>query len=78
MFGSRVKGKGSDDSDLDVIIISDKFKTLHKLKRMSLVLKQINFEKHVDILCYTPDEFKRAKRTSAIVQDALENSYYIS
>ncbi len=78
MFGSRVVGKASDDSDIDLIIISEKFETVHKLRRMSQVLKLINFEKHLDILCYTPDEFERAKKTSAIVQNALENSYYIS
>ena len=78
LFGSRAIGKGSDDSDLDIIIISEKFRTIHKLQRMSFVLKQLNFKKHIDILFYTPDEFERAKKTSAVVQDALENSYYIS
>jgi hypothetical protein len=74
IFGSRVKGNHNPDSDIDMIIVSELFQDVPIIKRMSLVLKQIRFPKHIDVLCYTPDEFERIQNTSAIIQEALANS----
>jgi predicted nucleotidyltransferase len=74
LFGSRAVDSSAPASDIDLIIISDVFKEIPFLKRMSFVLKQIKFPKHLDILCYTPEEFEMIKNTSAIVQNALTHS----
>ncbi len=71
-FGSRVKGGAKEDSDIDVIIISEAFRGIPFLKRMEKVLKVARFPKHVDFLCYTPEEFERIKDSSAIVREAME------
>ena len=78
LFGSRAKGNSNSSSDIDIIIVSRLFYDIHPLKRMTLVLKKIKFPKHIDILCYTPEEFEKIKETSAIVQDAIKNSYALT
>ncbi len=72
LFGSRVTGNATDDSDIDVIIISKAFREIPFIKRAEKVLKIARFPKHVDYLCYTPEEFERMKNTSSIIQEAME------
>lgn len=71
VFGSRVKGKANKISDIDIILVSDFFKDLKFLKRMPYVLKKVKFKKHVDYLCYTPQELNKIKETSFIVREAI-------
>ena len=47
------------------------------LKRKPFVLKKLSFPKHVDYICYTPEEYERIKGESSIIMDALENSLEI-
>ncbi|MDZ7292884.1 MAG: nucleotidyltransferase domain-containing protein [candidate division KSB1 bacterium] len=72
IFGSRIKGAATPDSDLDVIIVSDHFTKIPFIKRMALLLTKARFPKHVDYLCYTPEEFERIQISSAIIQQALQ------
>lgn len=78
LFGSRAKGNSLSGSDIDLIIVSDFFRDIHPLKRMTLVLKKIKFPKHIDALCYTPEEFEKIQKSSAIVLDAMNNSYSLA
>jgi len=71
IFGSRVKERAKEDSDIDVIVISEYFKEIPFLKRMPLLLNMINFEKHIDFLCFTEEEFDKVKDNSVIVGSAL-------
>jgi len=70
--GSRVRGEVGEASDLDVIVVADSFRDIPFLKRMPLLLKLVRFEKHIDFLCYTEEEFEQVKETSSIVKSALE------
>ena len=72
IFGSRVKGEAKDYSDIDVIMISESFRGVHFLKRMPLVVKTISFPKHIDFICYTPDEFERIANKSSLIIAALK------
>lgn len=72
IFGSRIKGTSDMNSDLDVIIISNSFYNIPFISRMSHILKKFKFAKHIDYLCYTPEEFDRIKDKSSILIDALE------
>lgn len=74
LFGSCIKGEAKEESDLDVIVVARAFKGVPFLKRMPMVLRKTRFPKHVDYLCYFPEEFERVKKTSSVVMDALENS----
>jgi uncharacterized protein len=70
VFGSRVRGTATDDSDIDVIIIAESFREIPFVNRMATVMKSVRFQKHVDYLCYTPDEYERLKDRSSILRDA--------
>ena len=59
LFGSRVSGNPREDSDIDVILVSSLFSGIPFLKRMPLVLKKLNFGKHIDMICYSPEEFRK-------------------
>ena len=74
-FGSRARGIATDESDIDVIVISEKFSDIPFIKRMEMILKAIRFPLHVDVLCYTQEEFERIKTTSAIIEHAFLGSF---
>jgi predicted nucleotidyltransferase len=78
IFGSRARGDGKEDSDIDVIVVSDYFKGIPFLKRTPMLLRMIDFEKHIDFLCYTKDEFERIKDNSVIVSSALQEGIEIT
>lgn len=73
VFGSRVTGRATEMSDIDVLIVSDFFQGVPFIRRMEMMLGIAKFEKHVDYLCYTPEEFKRIKASSSVIQGAVEN-----
>jgi len=78
IFGSRVRGDAKEESDIDVIVVSDYFKEIPFLKRMPMLLRMLSFEKHIDFLCYTKDEFERIKDNSVIVSSALREGVEIT
>ncbi|RJP79691.1 MAG: nucleotidyltransferase [Candidatus Zixiibacteriota bacterium] len=77
-FGSRVLGTSRPESDLDVIVVSDRFQGIPFLRRMPMVLQAVPFEKHVDYLCYTPAEFVVIQDESAVVMEAMEHALEVS
>jgi Nucleotidyltransferase domain. len=73
MFGSRIKGTATEDSDIDIIVVSDYFKDTAFVNRMPVLLKKLRFPKHIDALCYTSEEFATIRNSSTVVIDALEH-----
>ena len=73
LFGSHAKGTATEDSDLDVIVVSDAFAGVPFVKRTGTVLRAIRFPRHVDVICYTREEFKQIRTRSSIVIDALDH-----
>lgn len=73
LFGSRVRGDAREGSDLDLIVVSEKFRGVHPAWRMGQVLNAIDFPHPVDCACYTPAEFVEIPQTSAIVREALND-----
>ena len=72
LFGSRIKGTADENSDIDVIVVPNAFANIPFIERMSLILKMIRFPKHIDFICYSPEEFERIKNKSSVLMDALE------
>ena len=71
LFGSAARGQMTEDSDLDIIVISPDFKKMDYMKRLQL-LSRARDNKFcfipMDILGYTPEEFdKMAKPDQSIV-----------
>jgi hypothetical protein len=77
IFGSRVRGDNSEESDIDVLIVSDFFSGKPFLGRMPMMLRMFRFAWPVDYLCYSPEEFEKIKSSSIIVQDALDSGIEI-
>src|SRR3990172_5924875 len=71
LFGSRIKGEANENSDIDVIIVSQVFAGIPFVKRTPIVLKTVRFDKHIDFICYSPIDFQKIKSTSSIIMDAL-------
>ncbi len=78
LFGSRIKGTADENSDIDVIVVSNAFANIPFIERMSLILKMIRFPKHIDFICYSPEEFAILKNESSVLMDALENGEMVN
>lgn len=76
-FGSRAKGKFHKDSDIDLIIVSPKFRRLNFFQRGAKMYDYWNLRYPVDFLCYTPEEFNRLKKQITIVKEAVEHGIEI-
>ena len=77
LFGSQVTGKADESSDIDVIIVSKAFAKLPFIKRMPHILKRIDFEKHIDLICYSPKEFENIKTRSSLIIDAIDTGIWL-
>jgi predicted nucleotidyltransferase len=58
IFGSRATGRARIESDIDVIVVSERFRGTRFVNRMGEFLVKVRPHVHVDALCYTPEEFE--------------------
>ena len=77
LFGSLAKGRYHKDSDIDLIIVSDKFRGKKSFKRSIGFYKYWDSDYPVDFLCYTPEEFNKLKRQITIVREAVREGIEI-
>jgi len=74
LFGSRARGNHLKDSDYDLIVVSSRFEGIPFTKRMVMLTRKI-YEQGArgsfELLCYTPEEFKRKKKELGTVSSAL-------
>ncbi len=77
-FGSRATGKEHEDSDIDLIIVSDKFKSLNFIKRAAKMYNYWDMDYPVDFLCFTPEEFEKKTRGVSIVSEAVKEGIEIT
>ena len=79
-FGSRIRGDYLKDSDYDIIVISKAFKGEHFTKRSTEVLRTLwsaGVAGDFEVLCYTPEEFERKKKSLGIVKEALREGIVV-
>jgi len=72
LFGSYAKGTWLKDSDIDLIVITPKFKGLSLGERYLKTRRLISKKVSVELLLYTLEEFKEVRKKSIIIQDASE------
>ncbi len=72
VFGSRAKGEALTTSDLDLLVVSKRFRGVAFLKRAPALLADLDLRFPVDVLCYTPEEFARKRKELGIVSLAVE------
>lgn len=70
-FGSRRNKKYNKYSDVDLVVISPKFRRLKSFRRAPTLRPKLNLDYPVDMLCYTPEEFERKKNKPTIVKEAV-------
>lgn len=76
-FGSRASGKPHKWSDIDLIIVSDKFKKLDFIQRGAKMYNYWSLKYPVDFLCFTPEEFRARAKKISIVSEAIKNGIEI-
>ncbi|MBI3050849.1 nucleotidyltransferase domain-containing protein [Candidatus Woesearchaeota archaeon] len=77
MFGSRASGEAWEYSDYDFIIVSDAFRQVHWLERISKVVRHWTSDRPIDVLPYTQSEFEEKKKNSSVVQEAVRKGISI-
>ena len=76
-FGSRADGREKNDSDIDLIIVSNDFEGKGFFERASKMYDYWDALISVDFLCYTIKEFERLKRRISIVSEALKSGIIV-
>ncbi|MGC9309973.1 MAG: nucleotidyltransferase domain-containing protein [Candidatus Nanoarchaeia archaeon] len=77
LFGSRAKGNYKNESDFDLIIVSDDFEGINFLERVAKVYDYWDLDMPVDFLCYTSKEFNKISKMVTIVKEALKTGIII-
>ena len=77
LFGSRARGDHFTTSDIDLIIVSKKFKKIKFYDRMIQVYGNWNNQIDLESLCYTPEEFEKKKKQIGIVRQAVKEGILI-
>jgi len=71
-FGSRASNRSHKNSDIDLIIVSNRFRKLKFRERSLGFYKYWDLNYPVDFLCYTPEEFKKMSKMITIVREAVK------
>lgn len=79
LFGSRADDTYLEDSDVDLILISDKFKGTKFVERLYPLHKAWTLPYYLEVLPYTPQELKSLKiKKRGVILAALKRGIRIS
>jgi predicted nucleotidyltransferase len=70
LFGSYARGDWLEDSDIDLIVVSPAFRGRSLGERYRLVRELLPPDVSVEVLAYTPEEFRRALKRSSLLREA--------
>ena len=76
LFGSRAVGDASATSDIDLLVVSERFAQVRRLRRRSTFLRETGLAQAYDLpvvdpLCYTPEEYRVGLQQPTIVAEAV-------
>lgn len=77
LFGGRARGKAGRDRDIDLIIVSPRFRKLDFFQRGAKMYDYWTLGLPVDFLCYTPEEFEKLSKEITIVREAIKEGIVI-
>jgi len=77
LFGSRIQGTPHAWSDIDLIVVSERFKDVPFIKRSYLFKTVVQPEIGVTALCYTPEEFQNQRAGIGVVADACREGIWL-
>ncbi|MEM4444117.1 MAG: nucleotidyltransferase domain-containing protein [Thermofilum sp.] len=72
LFGSRVYGTPLADSDLDMVVVSEKFKERSFIENMELLSRLWDGSFTLEMFPYTPEQLEKYKGGKVVVTEALE------
>jgi len=78
LFGSRARGQFKKFSDVDLIVVSRKFRRKGAIERATPLHLEWDLDIPVDFLCYTPEEFRELSARGGLVREALREGISIS
>ena len=70
-FGSRATGTPDEWSDIDLVIVSGRFRDEHPLRRPATFRRIARPHRRVDALCLTPEEFVDRAARPTIIREAF-------
>ena len=62
IFGSTAKGNRLEESDVDLIIVSEAFRGISLTERLYLLYRLWDHPIDLQVLAYTPEEYKEASQ----------------
>lgn len=71
LFGSRARGRTHRFSDVDLIVVSPRFRRKDAAARASPLYLEWDLGLPVDFLCYTPEEFEALSKRPSMVREAV-------
>jgi predicted nucleotidyltransferase len=78
VIGSRAKGTAHVQSDIDLIVVSERFQDIRYPNRMGQFLIKVRPDVAVDAICYTPQEFEAVlQHQSPFVREAMAHGIHI-
>ena len=77
LFGSRARNDELFSSDVDVIVVSNDFKSIPFKQRPDKFLDNWKLPIDLEIICYSPQEFKRKLKEYGIVRQANKDGILI-
>ncbi len=77
LFGSRATGENLERSDVDLIVIDDKFSTMKFVDRLVFLHKHWRLPYFLEGLPYTRKEFEELEKTRGIIKEAKRHGIVI-
>lgn len=77
LFGSRASGRPHKWSDVDLLVVAERFRGKGLLERAPALYMRWNLDYPVDFLCYSPEEFNRLRKQITIVKEVVEKGIEI-
>ncbi len=73
LTGSWARGSYLEDSDVDLIVVSDDFERMDLPERLVYLQKSWTDKLALEAFGYTTSEFRRLRRNSSYVRDAVQH-----
>lgn len=76
-FGSRVAGTPREDSDIDLLVVAERFRDIRSVNRAYHMKMALDLPTNVDLLCYTPEEFEQLRDGFGLVADICREGLWL-
>ncbi len=72
LFGSRARGDHLRDSDIDLLVVSSKFRGVEWRKRIIDIFGHWDKKQMLEPICLTPEEFTKKRKQIGIIKQAVK------